>query len=308
MSNLAIIMYHYVRPIKGSKFPKIKGLELDGFHRQLDYLQDRYNFVTVDEINYAIKSGKGLKDNSCWLTFDDGYKDHHQYVMPALVERGIEGAFFPPSATVTDEKLLDVNAIHHILASVNDTSALKNDLDQICLLHGVKRDLLFNLWNKYGKANRFDTPEVIYIKRLLQHALPAEIRHNICEQLFQKYMGMNMQDFASQLYMNKQEIIDLRNNGMAIGSHGSEHYWLNSISAERQREDINASLVFLEEIGVPIQDWVMCYPYGGFNDDTLKILSDLGASIGITTESRLANLASDHPLTLPRFDTNDFPQ
>ena len=40
MSNLTIVMYHYVRPIKESKFPGIKGLELEGFKRQLDYLSE----------------------------------------------------------------------------------------------------------------------------------------------------------------------------------------------------------------------------------------------------------------------------
>ena len=42
MSELSIVMYHYVRPIKESKFPGIKGLELDGFKRQLDYFTDNF--------------------------------------------------------------------------------------------------------------------------------------------------------------------------------------------------------------------------------------------------------------------------
>jgi len=45
MSNLTIVMYHYVRPINDSKFPGIKGLELDGFKRQLDYLKENFNIV-----------------------------------------------------------------------------------------------------------------------------------------------------------------------------------------------------------------------------------------------------------------------
>ena len=39
-------MYHYVRPIVGSKFPGIKGLELEGFKRQLDYLTKNFTFVS----------------------------------------------------------------------------------------------------------------------------------------------------------------------------------------------------------------------------------------------------------------------
>ena len=39
MSNLTIVIYHYVRKIKNSNYPKIKGLEIAGFKRQLDYLE-----------------------------------------------------------------------------------------------------------------------------------------------------------------------------------------------------------------------------------------------------------------------------
>ena len=51
----------------------------------------------------------------------------------------------------------------------------------------------------------------------------------------------------------------------------------------------------------------MCYPYGAYNNDTLSVIKELGASIA-TTEARKADLLNDDPLTLPRFDTNDFPQ
>ena len=52
----------------------------------------------------------------------------------------------------------------------------------------------------------------------------------------------------------------------------------------------------------------MCYPYGSYNDDTLSLLRELGAAVGITTEVRKAIISKDNPFTLPRMDTNDFPQ
>lgn len=48
MTDLTIIMYHYVRPIVGSKFPGIKGLELEGFKRQLDYLESHFEIVSPE--------------------------------------------------------------------------------------------------------------------------------------------------------------------------------------------------------------------------------------------------------------------
>ena len=78
-------MYHYVRPIKGSKFPGIKGLELDGFKQQLDYLTENFNIVSTEKVINAAKHSSPLPNNACWLTFDDGYKDHFKFVMPELL-------------------------------------------------------------------------------------------------------------------------------------------------------------------------------------------------------------------------------
>ena len=50
MNKLTIVMYHYVRPIFGSKFPGIKGLELEGFKGQLEYLNESFNIVSTVQV------------------------------------------------------------------------------------------------------------------------------------------------------------------------------------------------------------------------------------------------------------------
>ena len=48
--DLTIVMYHYVRPIAESAYPRIKGLELDLFRAQLEYMRRHYNPVSVEEL------------------------------------------------------------------------------------------------------------------------------------------------------------------------------------------------------------------------------------------------------------------
>ena len=43
-------MYHYVRELKKSRYPRIKGLDIHLFKEQLKYLKKHYNFVTVEQI------------------------------------------------------------------------------------------------------------------------------------------------------------------------------------------------------------------------------------------------------------------
>ena len=130
-------MYHYVRPINGSKFPGIKGLELDGFKRQLDYLKEYFNVVSTDQVINAVRNSSSLPSNACWLTFDDGYKDHSKFVLPELLKRNLHGAFFPPRVAIEEEVVLDVNLIHHILSSADDVKQLVSSLNTHCLRNGI---------------------------------------------------------------------------------------------------------------------------------------------------------------------------
>ena len=135
--NLTIIMYHYVRPLKNSKYPKINGLELEGFKRQLDFFLKNYKLVTAEEIIEWVRIKKRLPDNAIWLTFDDGYKDHFKYVLPELLSRNIQGTFFPPSKPILENTLLDVNAIHYILSKTEDISILLNKLKSLCIKNDI---------------------------------------------------------------------------------------------------------------------------------------------------------------------------
>ena len=307
-SSLTIIMYHYVRPILNSEYPRIKGLELKNFCRQLDYLEENYSIVSSEDVIDAILKNKRLPYNACWLTFDDGYKDHYQYVMPELLKRKLTGAFFPPKVPVTESRMLDVNSIHYILSSCESIEKLVLDLNNICLNSGLSEDKLKFYFKEHGVKSRFDNASTIYVKRMLQHVLPEDIRNNITSTLFNKYLGISESDFAKKLYMDINEVAGLVKNGMYVGSHGCMHYWLNQLDESKQRLDISKSLEFLEEVNAPTMNWIMCYPYGAYNKSTLLILKELGATIGLTTEVRRAFINKDNPLTLPRLDTNDFPK
>ena len=307
-SKLTIVMYHYVRPIKGSKYPAIKGLELDGFKRQLDYLSEKFSIVSTEEVINATKYAAPLPVDACWLTFDDGYKDHFEHVMPELLKRNLHGAFFPPRVAIEEGKVLDVNLIHHILSCADNVDKLVGSLNSYCIVHGISERELNDFYEKYAIPNRFDNADTIYVKRMLQHVLPEQLRTIIAHEMFQEFVGLSAADFSSELYMSVEEVRELVLNGMYVGSHGSMHYWLDKITAEEQEKDIKESLKFLDSVGASTKDWVMCYPYGAHNDDTIEILKSFEAALGITTEVRVANLTSDNPFKLPRLDTNDFPQ
>ena len=46
------------------------------------------------------------------LTFDDGLRDHRDFVLPVLQERGLFGLFYVPSGPAITGRILDVHKVH----------------------------------------------------------------------------------------------------------------------------------------------------------------------------------------------------
>ena len=308
MNQLSIVMYHYVRELKNSKYPRIKGLDLSGFRRQLDYLAKNFNLVTAEQVIACAKGEDNLPEKSCYLTFDDGYKDHIKYVLPELVSRKIQGSFFIPVQPVVERDILDVNRIHFILAKTEDYYKLAQELESLCLDRGLNHDELETLKSDFTHPSRHDSREVMYVKHMLQHGLSEGMRKDISSVLFDKYVGMTEKDFADELYLSVEDTKELINSGMYVGSHGYRHLWLNRETVNSQRHEIDLSLKFLHDVGARNNDWIMCYPYGAYNQDTLDLLKDRNCAAGLTTEVEEATVTKKGALELPRYDTNDFPQ
>lgn len=308
---LTIIMYHYVRDFARTRYPNIKGLDRHEFANQLDYLQNEYELITVEDVVRAIQSGEALPSNAALLTFDDGYAEHYNLVFPMLFDRGLQGSFFPPVAPIRDSVLLDVNRVHFILACCENAVAVAQTIDNA--VHENREELHLEDVSRYretwAQPNRFDPAEVIYVKRMLQTALPEDFRNTIAKKLFAEHVSADESAFAAELYISTGQAKLMQASGMYFGSHGMSHYWLNRVPEKVQREEIKHSLEYLRAIGSPVDDyWVMCYPYGGWNENLLNVLREEGATFGLTTAVRTADLDSDDLLTLPRYDTNDFPK
>ena len=100
------IMYHYVRP-GSEEYPNLNSLDVEIFKRQLDYFEKEYGFLSKDEYQSAVRKGENPK--GVVLTFDDGFKDHFEYVLPELRKRGLWGIFYIPTGVYQNNELLGVH-------------------------------------------------------------------------------------------------------------------------------------------------------------------------------------------------------
>ena len=308
MNEVTTVMYHYVRNIKGTKSEGIKGLELQSFNRQLDYLSSKFTIVDPHKMLSYFEDGVPIPKNSCILTFDDGYVDHYLFVLPELLKRKIKGAFFPPANAIQNREMLDVNKVHHILARCNNLEDLITNFENLMNDQGVNKDLIDYFKSKFMYAGKYDSPEIVYLKQTMQHGLEKKVRSSIVDSLFKKYVGLDQKEFAECLYMSIEQVKDLVESEMLVGSHGFNHVWLEHSTYEEQLLEISLSVSFLKLIGISSDRWVMCYPYGSYNSDTVDILKNNHCSCAFIDSGGKTIFSKQNQYSLRRYDTNEFPQ
>jgi peptidoglycan/xylan/chitin deacetylase (PgdA/CDA1 family) len=305
---LTIVMYHYVRDLPRTRFPGIKGLLTDHFEGQLDYISKTYSVCTLADVIAASRGQAELPHNACVLTFDDGLADHYQTVVPRLLDRGFKGAFFPSARPLEDHCVLEVHRIQFVLAATDDHTQLARELlNQVEPFRGsfaIPNEK--ELRERFESPNRFDPPETAFVKKMLQWVLPESVRSAVTTKLFQEYVSNDERGFAQELYMDISQLRAMLSAGMEIGGHGYNHRWLGKLSSNEQADEIQRTVNLLGSVaGRAPADWVMCYPFGSYNSETLQLVAGKGCACGVTTKVGLANISS--PLELARFDTNDLP-
>ena len=105
---LTIVVYHYVRGSAPAARPGYRGPTPASFCGQMDYIGRHYQVVTAEQVMSALDGGAALPKRAAWLTFDDGYREHYDCVLPELLARGWQGTFFPVGQAAEGTRLLDV--------------------------------------------------------------------------------------------------------------------------------------------------------------------------------------------------------
>jgi len=291
------IMFHYVRP---SEVSNLKYLNLNKFILMLDNLMSEFGIVTQDQWEGFRKFGK--RPSGALLTFDDGLKDHFNFVAPVLKERGLFGIFYVCTDPLIN-KPLSVHLSHYLLAHHDPhtiwQSLLSADSD---LVWQVAKDELAQ--TAYVSHN-----EALLIKNIKKaiNWLPYNSdREQLILEIFRELSKLSFQEFVSQWYLNEKEISLLSMLGFEIGSHTCSHRLLSRLDLRDIRYELNESKSALENVSTnSIRSF--CFPYGGersYNKEILEELKKSQYSDAFSVKSSV--IGKESTFELHRFDCNFF--
>ena len=304
------VMYHYVRDLQNSRYPEIKGLDIGAFRYQLRYLKKHYTILSVEAVVDALEGGGDLPPNAALLTFDDAYLDHYRYVFPLLDEHGLQGSFYPSARSVLEKSVLEVNKIHYLLASGVAAAELVRDIFGLLDARRAEWGLEGNevYYKKLAVPNRFDTAEVVFLKRLLQRELKEPLRKELADTLLGKHIGISEAVLHEELYASFGQLQLMHRHGMHIGVHGYDHFWLGYLTRPEVEQEVDKSLAFLEKLKGAALPWTMAYPFGNYSETVIDVVREKGCSLAFSTEPEVAELTPTTRFCVPRLDTNDFPK
>lgn len=137
------------------------------------------------------------------------------------------------------------------------------------------------------------------------YALPILRQHGFTATVFVvagTVGGINSFDYPVRqprnVMMGWDEIKKMQQAGITIGSHTLNHPHLADLTADQQAYQLRRSKEILEEhLGRPVD--VLCYPYGSYNEETLRQAAAAGYWVAVTTVQGLA-VPADAPYRLKR--------
>ena len=297
-----VVFYHYVRDVERTPFSGIKGLSVDGFIAQLDWLQNRFDVVDGSTFERALVSGVGFDRPTALLTFDDGFVDHYEHVFPVLAERSLGGIFFLAGAALRGTpQLLNVHKTHFLLSHLG----AKRFTDEIGAALESEGFAVASRDTREG-IYRYDEAPDIRIKRILNYEAPYAVADRVLSVVFERYLG-DSERFAEGLYLSAAQVGEMAAAGMTFGFHTETHRVLSRLDRDAQRAELQHGPALIRDLtGQTTVSF--CYPYGfahTYNADTLAALEDYGYSMAFTTARRDAVIGQDPRYELPRFDTRD---
>jgi len=203
-------------------------LETSLFEQCIEFLQQHYNFVSLQDVLDARANLRPLPDRALLVTFDDGWADNAEYALPILHAKRIPAVMF----VVAD--------------AVGTQQPFWQERLRSAELRGFAAPPPFDSWSAVHAA--------------LQ-AMPADHRS---QWMLEHDEAL---DDAQRQMVDLADLVNLQDGGVALGLHGKSHVPMREAAdlhaeLEGARETLGN---LLAEAGRPAPSATMSFPHGSYD-------------------------------------------
>jgi peptidoglycan/xylan/chitin deacetylase (PgdA/CDA1 family) len=300
---LRVVMYHYIRDLDRTPFPRLKGMRTDDFRLQVTDLASQFEMASIESAMDFLTGEYRPRRDLCLLTFDDGLKEHYREVTPILAEKRIRGVFFLITACVEDRRMAAVHMNHFLMAKLDFEDYADAFFRKVVALSPDSIAPLNVDAARAAATYPWDTPDVARFKYLFNFAIDPDVRDRAVSELFAAHVS-DEAAFADSLYVTWDEARKMQKAGMTIGGHTHLHKPLANLSARELNLDLETCSRLLHQNLAPQSVWSFSYPYGkkeSFHIRAVRKLQQLGFRCAFSTEVADNRRGSDR-FTIGRTD------
>ncbi len=251
-NHILNLMYHGVYEHDGDFF-RAAHTPVKLFRKQIEYLCKHFDIISTEEAFSHYENNTTPKRQSVTITFDDGFRNNLDTVLPILEQFKVPATFYISGVCVNDMKIrtlwsLLVNALYYFYQNP-DISAFKGS--ELNSKIAIK---------KYLQGNGQAADE--FTDFVLEH--------------FDLAQKLNNTPKEGWLLLDKDGIREmLTSNYVQIGSHGQRHLMLSKLKMDELKYELFQSA---ENIGTLTGQQVktIAFPYGDYNEQVKKIALEAG--------------------------------
>ncbi|WP_436932573.1 polysaccharide deacetylase family protein [Halosimplex halobium] len=240
-------------------------------------LDERHSFVSTDAVADWVDTNSHLPDNSVFLTFDDGYRDFVETVLPILERYEVPATVYVSTKLIKQQRPPFDYLLQEAISATDWVSLDTSDFS-------------LEMETKQTSAKRAAYNQ---IRSRFKYAT-AEERRSVLDQVKEP-------DMSAVEMLTQDQIKMLSDHPLVtVGSHGHEHVPLDGISKTAIKHDVSQSKSYLENLtGGRVHHF--SFPYGGWDYTSRRCVADIGFTTAVTTTPRTVS-RHDSPLGIPRFD------
>ncbi len=275
--HIVVVTYHRVGDAAQIHPEPVELAEatLPQFEAQMDWIGQHCNPITLEQTLQVANGKDDFPNRAVLVTFDDGYREDLERVLPSMRRNGIRPVVFLPTAFV------------------GTNLRFWWDRVGVCVRATTRDHLVLPEAGTMNLPLGTEGQKVEAIERLLDRA--AHMRPDAKAQLLaglERELEVDDTTRADEPVVVGWGDVARLAEDMDFGAHTETHPMLSMLSADEARAEMAGSKAALEEkLKMPCHSFAI--PYGdsaAYTQETLHVASQVGFSLVFTLEESLRNL------------------
>ncbi len=289
--SLIIFNFHRIRndgqAVESSFDDGVFGPTVSVFEKQMEWLSGRFNILSETEL-IQLKDETNLpSEPSVAITFDDGYIDNYTLAYPVLKRFEIPAIFFIPSAPLIERKLGWWDIIAYLVKNTSES--------------------IVRFKNREFFPREEPEPMIAFFKERMALDPATKTQTLIPELASLCNVALPSRECQDRELMTWEQLREVSQNRIAIGSHTHSHRVLATLSSEVQPNELSRSKKELERrIGLRVR--TLSFPVGGyehFSPTTQKLAKECGYELAFSFNTGVNRRELTNPYDIKRVSAHE---